>query len=647
MHDLRTARPEVAAASHTRTSGTLLARTAVGVAAIGIVFGDIGTSPLYALRAVFSEHDGIVQPSTSHVYGLISLIIWAVTLLVTVKYVLFVLRADHEGEGGILALSTLIGRRLRGSRRAMAATTLVGIIGAALFFGDSVITPAVSVLSAVEGLEIALPGTEALVVPIALAVLVGLFALQRFGTAGIGRLFGPIMLIWFVTLALLGVPHILAHPEILAAFSPHHAIGFIIGEPLIAGVALGAVVLAVTGAEALYADLGHFGRSPISKAWLFVVFPALTICYLGQGALVIEDPSAIDNPFFRMAPTWAVLPLIVLATLATVIASQSVISGTFSVARQAMRLGFLPNLSVKHTSRAAIGQIYIPVVSTLLLVLIIGVVLGFRNSENLAAAYGLAVTTTFLLTSSLFIVYLRIVWEWPWYRVLLVTVPIVLLELAFFVSGLVKFFAGGWLPLVLAAALILTMLTWRRGREIVTGRRERLEGTLQELMKRLLSDEPTRVPGWAVYPHGGARTAPLALRLNTRVNHALHEHVLLVRVATADVPHIPERKRCGIDDIGPAPEGLVHITLTYGFLDRRDVPLSLRDARLAGTVSQFDNESAIFFLSRIALRPGHASGMARWRAKLFVLMSRGASSPAAQFGLPPEQTVEISPQVLL
>ncbi|HEX3590157.1 MAG TPA: KUP/HAK/KT family potassium transporter, partial [Pseudonocardiaceae bacterium] len=450
----------------------------LSLGALGVVFGDIGTSPLYALQTVFSLDHGAVRPVPADVYGVISLVFWTILLIVSVKYVLFVMRADNDGEGGIMALAALIRRLLAGRTRLVATAVLLGVIGASLFFGDSVITPAISVLSAVEGLDVISPGVHDAILPVGAAILIVLFVVQRFGTHLVGRFFGPVMLLWFVVIAVLGIPSIVHDPGVLRSLSPTYAVAFVAGHPFRAFIAMGAVVLSITGAEALYADMGHFGRPPIRRAWFFLVFPALTLNYLGQGALILRQPDAVDNPFYRQVPGWGQIPMVVLATVATVIASQSVISGAFSVARQATRLGFLPHLTVKHTSQEEGGQIYVPAVNWLLMAGVLLLMFAFRSSAALATAYGLAVTGTFLLTTALFLVLAGGAWHWPVWRLVVIAVVIGGLELTFLGANLTKVVHGGWLPLLIALCVVVVMTTWQRGRRIVTERRESLEGEL-------------------------------------------------------------------------------------------------------------------------------------------------------------------------
>ncbi|MDO5697599.1 MAG: KUP/HAK/KT family potassium transporter [Dermatophilus congolensis] len=492
------------------------AGAALLVGAIGVVFGDIGTSPLYSLQTVFSADHNAVRVDPTDIFGVISLVFWSVSIVVSIKYVALVMRADNDGEGGILALTALLRGTLNPARRASTGVILLGITGAALFYGDSLITPAISVMSAIEGIAVVNPHAQDLVLPISIVIIVALFAVQRWGTGAVGRAFGPVMVVWFGVLAAMGVPHIVANPHILTALSPHYALVMAVDRPFITFVALGAVVLTITGAEALYADMGHFGARPIKRAWFWVVFPALLLNYLGQGAMLLDHPETAVNPFFSMVSEQLVLPLVVLATMATVIASQAVISGAFSVSRQAVRLGLLPRLTVRHTSKLEGGQIYVPVINWLLLAGVITLIAVFRESAKLATAYGLAVTGTLLLTTGLFLTLAKYVWHWSWARIAVIGVIVGGAELAYLGANLTKVVHGGWLPLLIASVVIAVMTTWRRGAAIVTEKRRELEEPLEEYIARLEAKGVKRVPGTAVFPHADVDTAPLALRANVR-----------------------------------------------------------------------------------------------------------------------------------
>ncbi|MCU1617560.1 MAG: potassium transporter Kup, partial [Frankiales bacterium] len=615
--------------------------TAAMLAALGIVYGDIGTSPLYAVQTVFSIDGGVVKPTSADVFGVVSLIFWSITLIVSVKYVIFILRADNDGEGGVMALAALVRRLLDGSsRRRLALVMGLGVLGASLFYGDSVITPAISVLSAVEGLEVVSPGLHSAVVPIAAVILAALFAVQRWGTARVGTFFGPVMLVWFASLGVAGLKEVVGRPGILRGLSPGYAFAFIADRPYTAFIAMGAVVLSITGAEALYADMGHFGRGPIRRAWFWIVFPALTLNYLAQGALILRDPSARSSPFFLLMPHWAQIPMVVLATAATIIASQAVISGAFSVSRQAVRLGFLPHMRIRHTSESQEGQVFVPAVNAALFAAVILLVLTFRSSTRLATAYGVAVTGTFLITTALFLAVARALWRWPVWRLVLVGVVFGVVELTYFAANLTKVTHGGWLTLLIAALVFTVMMTWQKGRGIVTARRRDLEGPLPEFIRKVHSRKLPRVPGVAVFPHPTKETTPLALRANLEHNHVLHEHVLILSGSTANVPHIPWERRISVDHLGDPADGIVHIAAEFGFQDRNDFPEVLRrvsaeDAE--GLPPDLDPGQVSFFLSRITLRRTRRPGMSTWRKQLFIVMAHNAASQAEFLHLPDDR----------
>jgi KUP system potassium uptake protein len=619
----------------------------LALGALGIVFGDIGTSPLYAVQTVFSIDNNAVSPAPDDVYGVVSLIFWSVTVIVTIKYVSFILRADNDGEGGIMALAALVRSvSVTSARRASIALAL-GVLGASLFYGDSLITPAISVLSAVEGLEVARPDLAQAVLPIGIAILTLLFVVQRWGTHLIGRLFGPVMVLWFVTIAVLGVPHILAHPGVLRGLSPTYIVSFVAGHPLTAFLAMGAVVLVITGAEALYADMGHFGRLPIRVAWFVLVWPALVLNYLGQAALILNDPGAVANPFYLLAPDWARLPLVILATAATVIASQAVISGAFSVSRQAVRLGFLPHLTVRHTSTRESGQIYVPAVNWLLFGGVLVLMVAFRSSSRLATAYGLAVTGTLLLTTSLFLIYAATAWQWARWKLVLTAVVFGGIELTFLAANLTKIVHGGWLPLVIAAVVVTVMTTWQRGRRIVTARRVDVEGPLPEFIDKLNAERIARVPGTAVFPHPTKQTTPLALRANVEFNHVVHERVVIVSVVSETVPHVPLGERLTIDQLGHTADGIVHLSVRFGFQDDQDIPEVLREARGLSDELDLDPDAASYFLSRITIERGRHPGMVTWRKRLFIGLSHNAATPATYFKLPLDRTVVMGSRIEL
>jgi KUP system potassium uptake protein len=603
------------------------------------------------VQTIFSPGDPHpVRVSHDSIFGVISLIFWAVTIIVTATYVLLVMRADNDGEGGIMALIALIRRRaLPGGRRAKAVLAALGIFGASLFFGDSMITPAISVLSAVEGVKIAAPSVSGLVIPITVVIIVILFMAQRLGTSAVGRVFGPVMAVWFTVLAALGVKGIAAHPVILEALSPTYAIGFLAGHFGTAFFSLTAVVLAVTGAEALYADMGHFGREPVRRAWLLAVFPACILNYLGQGALILDHPASISNPFFLLAPGWARLPMVLLATVATVIASQAVISGAFSVAHQAGRLGYLPRLRIQYTSDKIMGQIYIPWINWLLLVSVLALVLAFRSSAALAYAYGTAVTGTITITTLLFFYYARHQWRWPLWIVLAGGGVLLVIDLLFLAANLTKLTHGAWLPLLIGITAFTILTTWQRGRELVTQERVREEGPLPEFITHLHAMKPPlhRVPGTAVFLNRGKATAPLALRANVEHNEILHEEVLILSVETTTAPHVPEAERLQIDDLGYRDDGITHVTARFGYLDQTNIPGLLPLIRAASTESSLAEGNLSYFVSRIELVQGPAPGMSRWRKRLFIATSRITADAAEYFRLPRERTVIMGSRIEL
>jgi KUP system potassium uptake protein len=627
-----------------------LAKSALVVGALGVVFGDIGTSPIYTIQTIFNPDDPHpVSVTTDNVYGIVSLIFWSVTLIVTVKYVLLVLRADNDGQGGILALITLI-RRLgpaRGRRTKLALGAL-GIFGASLFFGDSMITPAISVLSAVEGLETVEPSFDRWVVPITTTIIVLLFATQRVGTARVGRLFGPIMVVWFLAIGAGGLRGITEHPEVLKALSPTYAVGFLTGHFTTAFFALAAVVLVITGAEALYADLGHFGRPAITRAWLLMVFPACILSYMGQGALVLEDPSgAAGSPFFLVVPEWGRLPMVLLATAATVIASQAVITGAFSVAQQAVQLGYLPRLRIQHTSAHEIGQIYVPWINWALMISVLGLVLAFQSSAELAYAYGMAVTGTITINTLLFFYVVRNHWHKPMWLVLTGGAGFLLIELLFLSSNLTKFVHGGWITVLVGVAVFVVLMTWQRGRALITARREDLEGELRTFVEEL-HDEPEslqRVPGTAIFLNRGKTTAPLAMRANVEHNHSLHEHAIIVAIETIPVPYVASDERIVVDDLGHSDDGIVHVTTRFGYMDEPNVPRALALATDHGLEGDVDLAGASYFLSRIEIQLGDGPGLARWRKRLFIATSGMTTDAAEYFTLPRDRTLIMGSRV--
>ena len=632
--------PDAGAARGRHPAARSAGMIGLAVGALGVVFGDIGTSPLYAMQTVFALDHHKIKPTQGDVYGVISLVFWSITIVVSVKYVAFILRADNDGEGGVMALGALA-RRFVGDRRKLVAVSLfLAVVGASLFYGDSVITPAISVLSSVEGLEIVSPSLHDAVVPIGIAIVTMLFLVQRFGTHLVGRFFGPIMALWFVVLAVTGLPKIADHPDILKALSPTYIVSFVADHPFLAFIALGAVVLSITGAEALYADMGHFGRAPIRRAWFFLVFPCLTLNYLGQGALVLHEKGATDNPFFLLAPHWARVPMVVLATIATIIASQAVISGAYSVSRQAVRLGYLPNLTVRHTSKHESGQIYVPAVNWLVFGSVLVLMLTFRSAEKLATLYGFAVTGTFLIDTTLFLIVAASMWHWSRRRLITVGVVFGVVELSYFGANVTKIASGGWLPLCIALAISTVMLTWQAGRRIVTQRRIELEGPLQEFVDTLHEHEMTRVPGTAVFPHPTKETTPIALRQNVAFNKVLHEHVVLISVRVENVPHVPVEERLDVDVLRYTDDGIVHVDARFGFQDEQDLPETLRLAVGRNVeLEHIDADAASYFLSRLTIQRGEDDALARWRKRLFVGLAHNAANPAARFCLPDDRTV--------
>jgi KUP system potassium uptake protein len=619
------------------------------VGALGVVFGDIGTSPIYTVQTAFNPGDPHpVGVSMDSVFGIISLIFWSVMIVVTITYVTLVLRADNDGEGGIMALITLIRRRgAPGRRRAALALAALGVFGASLFFGDSMITPAISVLSAVEGLKVVEPSLESVIVPITAVIIVVLFAFQRVGTAAVGRLFGPVMIVWFVVIAVCGIRGIAGHPEILKALSPAYALDFLVGDFSTAFFALAAVVLAVTGAEALYADLGHFGRPAITRAWLILVFPACILSYMGQGALILGDPDNVSSPFFLLVPDWGRLPMVLLATAATVIASQAVITGAYSVASQAAQLGYLPRLRIAHTSEETFGQIYVPWINWLLMVSVLTLVFAFQSSTALAYAFGMAVTGTITITTLLLFYVVRHCWGVPLWLVLLGGGTLLLVDLLFLAANLTKLVHGAWLPLLIGITAFTIMTTWQRGRELVTRQRERDEGSLRAFVDALHELQPPlpRIPGTAVFLNRGKETAPLAMRANVKHNRVLHEHVVIMSIETQPVPRVPVDDRLVIDDLGYSDDGITHVTARFGYMDEPNIPGVLRLLETAEIERPVDVDDASYFLSKIELQRGAEPTMARWRKQLFLATSRITADAAEYFGLPRDNTVIMGSRV--
>ena len=613
----------------------------LAIGAVGIVYGDIGTSPLYAFKQAFSGAHP-VPLNHDNVLGILSLIFWALFLIVTVKYVAFIMRADNRGEGGIMALMALVRRTLPPHGRQAWALMALGMFGAALFYGDGMITPAISVLSAVEGLEVATPLFRPYIIPITIAVLTALFLFQQLGTGHVGNFFGPVMVVWFVVLATFGIINIAHQPSVLTALNPVYAVQFFERDGWIGFLTLGAVFLAVTGAEALYADMGHFGKVPIRTAWLYLVFPALVLNYLGQGALVLNQPAAIQNPFFHLAPDWALYPLVALATIATVIASQAVISGAYSMTRQAIQLGYCPRLMIEHTSELEIGQVYLPWINWGLYFAVVGLVLGFGSSSNLAAAYGIAVSGTMIITTVLAYFVVRRIWGWSMISAALVIGGFLLVDLSFFAANAVKVLEGGWFPLVVAVVVYALLSTWKRGRELLFERLRPGAIALEPFIHSITEHPPLRVPGTAVFLTATREGVPHALLHNLNHNKVLHERVVLLTVRAEDIPHVPDAQRVEIDPLG---HEFYRMTVRYGFKDEPDLPRALELA--SGKGLDFSLMETSFFLSRQTLVPTQAHGMALWREKLFAAMSRNAASATAFFKIPTNRVVELGTRIEL
>jgi KUP system potassium uptake protein len=611
---------------------------ALTLGAIGVVYGDIGTSVLYALKEVFGS--GHVPFTPDNIYGILSIFFWTLTVIVSIKYVALVLRADNNGEGGLIAMLALAANAVRDKPRLRRTLLIIGIFGTSLFYGDGVITPAISVLSAVEGLEVVSPAFAKGVIPITLAILFVLFAVQKHGTAGIGRFFGPVTLVWFAVLALLGISQIITHPEILKAISPHYAVGFMWANPGTTFIILGAVVLCVTGAEALYADLGHFGKKPIRLAWFSVVMPALVLNYFGQGALLLANPAAVKNPFYLMAPDWALLPLVGLATAATVIASQALITGAFSVTKQAIQMGYLPRLNIEHTSVRDTGQIYLPLVNWGLFATIVLAVVMFRSSSNLAAAYGIAVCTDMLITTILTFFVIRYAWKYPLWLCLSATGVFFVVDFAFFASNLLKLFAGGWFPLVIGGAMFTLMMTWKEGRKMLTDKLQSDAIDLKSFLESVFVNPPARVDGTAVFLTAGTGTVPNAMLHNLKHNKVLHANNLFVTVRNHEVPWIETKKRVEITPLG---NQCWQVIIHYGFKNDLDVPRALQCVRAQGC--EFEDMTTSYFLSRDVVIPTLGTGMAQWREKLFAQMHHNASGAADFLNLPNNAVVELGSKI--
>ena len=617
-------------------------RSSLGIltlGAIGVVFGDIGTSPLYALKESFHAAHGL-PISIENVLGILSMIFWSLMLVVSLKYVAVIMRAHNNGEGGIMALLALNMRNQQISPRKKMLVVAVGLFGAALFLGDGMITPAISVLSAVEGLKIATPIFEPYIVPIAMGLIVGLFLIQRRGTGSMGRFFGPMTLVWFLALGLLGILSIIKNPEVLAMVNPYWAASFVLQHPLAAFFIMGAVVLTITGGEALYADMGHFGRNPIQLGWFFVALPCLVLNYAGQGALLLRDPAAIENPFFLLVPEYALYPMIILATMATVIASQAVISGVFSIARQAMQMGYLPRMTVRHTSESEMGQIYIPFLNWLLLGAVLALVLLFQSSSNLAAAYGIAVTMTMICDTILVGLVMYGVWKWSLLRMLLVVIPFLILDVLFFSATSLKFFAGGWVPILIGVVAFTLMITWKRGRELLFERLEKDTLPL-ELFINSIGNSAHVVMGTAVFMVSTQKVVPHALLHNLKHNKVLHERNVLMTLTTRDVPYVDAAERFEIEQLSPY---FWRVVVQYGFKEQPHVPNALQ-AAFASVEQPIDMMNTSFFVSRERIFSTNEGGMVRWREKLFIAMSRNTGSVTDFFQIPANRVVEMGSQV--
>jgi KUP system potassium uptake protein len=626
-------------------------KAVLGLGALGVVYGDIGTSPLYTVQTIFTAHRDAAHPTAAGVYGIASLIFWALIIVVSIKYSIIIMRAHNRGDGGIMALAALIQRRR--VPRAAALVTL-GLLGAGLFFGDGMITPAISVTSAVGGLTVATPSIGHLVVPISLVILIGLFAAQRFGTGRVGWLFGPVILLWFLIIAVLGAREVAAHPDVLQALSPTYGASFMLDHGVAAWLTLGGVVLCVTGAEALYADRGHFGAGPIRVTWFSIVLPAVMLSYLGQGALIQAHPGLVArpnfNPFYLLVPTWGRLPMVFVATAATIIASQAALTGSFSVAKQAVQLGFLPRLRIQHTSEQE-GQIYVPIINWSLAVGVAVLVLVFRSSSRLADIYGVAVTGTFILDTTLFLAVARSLWQTPKWRLALLGAVFYIVEVSFFSANVTKVTHGAWLPLCVGLVVAQVMFTWRMGREVITRRRTQAEGSLQEFLESLCEAEPpgiVRLPGTAIFLAPSKTTTPLALRAQVEHYHAFQEKVVIVSLDTVAIPHVDPHDRFTVERVGKGLFKIAHLTIHVGYRDRQNIPDQLALARKRGKLERnLDLEHASYFISRMTIKPQNDPGMPRWRKRLFVIMARNSSSPIDHFGLPGNRTVLSGSQIAL
>jgi KUP system potassium uptake protein len=614
----------------------------LALAALGVVYGDIGTSPLYTLSTIFTGGLAPVPLNPENILGILSLIFWSLMIVVSFKYVAFIMRADNRGEGGIMALLALALQHLDKNSKQRNTIMLLGIFGAALFYGDGVITPAISVLSAVEGLQIASPALHSYIIPITIAVLFGLFMFQRRGTASVGALFGPVMLLWFGTLALLGLINIVNTPSVMNALNPIHGIHFLTNAPWIGFLALGGVVLAVTGAETLYADMGHFGRRPVQLAWFFLVLPALLLNYFGQGALLIHTPTAIANPFYLLAPSWGLYPLIMLATVATVIASQAVISGAFSITRQAMQLGYAPRMNTQQTSEQEYGQIYLPGINWALFIAVVALVIGFHSSSNLGSAYGIAVTGTMAITSILAFIVVRKIWGWGWIKGGLLIAALLSVDLAFFSANIIKIEEGGWFPLAFASGVFLLMTTWKRGRQLLRDRMQQNALTLVPFIATIQPDSVTRVAGSAIFLTANPNDVPHALLHNLKHNKVLHEHVVILSVNMLDIPYVANEERLEFQALA---NNFYRVIIKFGFKDEPDIPKAIAMTHQFGLT--LDPMETSYFLGRETLIPKTGTAMPLWREKLFVTMYRNASSAVTFFNIPPNCVVEMGTQVVL
>ncbi|WP_018150629.1 potassium transporter Kup [Leeia oryzae] len=610
------------------------------LAALGVVYGDIGTSPLYTMKEIFDGGHHPVPITPDNILGMLSLIFWSLMIVVSLKYVLFIMRADNHGEGGIMALMAQV-RHALPEARITGPLMFLGLFGAALFYGDSVLTPAISVLSAVEGLEIAAPGLQTYVIPIALTILLGLFVMQKYGTAKVGTLFGPVIVIWFVVLGGLGIQHILATPAVLSALNPMHAAMFFVKQPLLGFFSLAAAVLALTGGEALYADMGHFGRKPVQIGWFGIVLPGLVLNYFGQGALLMQTPAAIRNPFYLMAPDWALIPMVVLATLATVIASQAVISGAYSVTQQAIQLGYLPRMNIQHTSHHEKGQVYVAGINWSLLVAVAVLVIGFGSSSSLAAAYGIAVTGTMAITTILAAIVVRKLWGWPRWLAILVAGSFLLVDLAYFSANLTKLFLGGWFPLALATLLFIMMTTWFKGRALLNYHRENDTMPLDVFVESIGGAAPT-VPGTAVFLTSNPDRTPHALLHSLKHYKSIHERVVILTVDTLDNPYVPMQDRVSVKQLN---DHFWQVTVHFGFMDQPLLPDTLQETTKHGL--ELDEMDTSFFLGRETLVKQVGMGWSGWRAKMFMTMFKNAGSAASYFGLPPNRVVELGSQIVL